>query len=286
MRIAVVIPTLNESANIAAAIASLAPGRPDFVIVADCDSPDDTADRARAAGATVLTHAGLRSRGEALQAGANLAQEKLTQAGTGQAEEHRDAPHANHAGDVIWFLHADTLAPPDWRTAIETACADPAVVGGAFTQRFTLTPPPGQPRVTHLQRRLLRFVVFANRTRYRFTRVYFGDQGIFVRAAALAQIGGVPQSPLMEDVDLCRNLLRVGQLRVSPVRLSTSPRRFLKHGVLRQLLHDWALLLTHRLGLRPQSLYAKYNQDNLDHAPENVPQRIADRAPASTSTST
>ncbi len=254
MLIAVVIPTLNEAANIAATIASLAPGRPDLVVVADCDSTDDTAHRARAAGATVLTDLGLSSRGAALHAGASHAQKLRPDI------------------DAIWFLHADTLAPPDWRSAIEAVLADPAVVGGAFTQRFTLTPAPapgntpGQPRVTWLQRRLLRFVVFANRTRYRFTHIYFGDQGLFVRPAALDQIGGVPQSPLMEDVDLCRQLLAVGQLRITPVRLSTSPRRFLKHGVLRQLLHDWALLLTHRLGLRPQALYAKYNADNHQHA--------------------
>lgn len=262
MRIAVVIPTLNESANIAAAIASLAPGRPDLIVVADCDSTDHTADLARAAGATVIDHAGLHSRGAALHAGATLAQKILP-------PEAEALPGAG--ADAIWFLHGDTLAPPNWRDAVEAVLADPDVVGGAFTQRFTLTPPPGQPRVTHLQRRLLRFTIFANRTRYRFTHIYFGDQGIFVRPAALAQIGGVPQSPLMEDIDLCRALKRVGKLRVSPVKLSTSPRRFLKHGVLRQLLHDWALLLTHRLGLRPQSLYAKYNADNHQHATPSSP---------------
>ncbi|MEM1027173.1 MAG: glycosyltransferase family 2 protein [Planctomycetota bacterium] len=247
MQIAVVIPTLNESANIAATIASLSRGTPDLVVVADCDSQDHTAELARAAGATVITGVGLRGRGAALQAGAKLAQQAL--------------PNA----DVLWFLHGDTLAPARWRDAIEAVLADRAVVGGAFTQRFNFGNASAD-RPSWVQRRLLRFVIFCNRTRYRLTGVYFGDQGIFVRPAALDRIGGVPQSPLMEDVDLCRALLKLGKLRVSPTRLSTSPRRFLKHGIIRQLLHDWALLATHRLGLRPQALYARYNADNREHA--------------------
>ncbi|MEM9420633.1 MAG: glycosyltransferase family 2 protein [Planctomycetota bacterium] len=244
MRIAVVIPTLNESANIAEVIRSLAPGQPDLIVVADCDSADDTADLARDAGAHVITNAGLRGRGAALQAGAKYAASHLPGA------------------DAVWFLHGDTLAPAEWRSAIEAVLADPAVVGGAFTQRFSFTPSPGETPTSWVQRRLLRFVIFCNRTRYRLTGIYFGDQGIFVRPDALARAGGVPQSPLMEDIDLCLALKRHGKLRVSPVKLSTSPRRFLKHGVIRQLLHDWLLLTTHRLGLRPSSLYAKYNADN------------------------
>ncbi|MEM1107955.1 MAG: glycosyltransferase family 2 protein [Planctomycetota bacterium] len=244
MRIAVVIPTLNESMNIAATIARLGPGRPDLVVVADCDSADDTADLARDAGAEVVTEAGLDSRGAALQAGADHALKKIPGA------------------DVIWFLHADTLAPKNWREAIETALDDPAVVGGAFVQRFTRNPPPGQPTAGWLRSRLLRFVTFCNRVRYRITGVYLGDQGIFVRPDALERAGGVPQSPLMEDVDLCLNLRRLGPLRLSPAKLSTSPRRFLENGIIRQTFHDLMLLLTHRLGLRPRSLYDRYNTDN------------------------
>lgn len=286
MRIAVVIPTLNESAHITATIRSLDAGRPDLVLVADCDSADDTAEMARAAGATVITGAGLNSRGAALRAGAERALRELDQrqADTASSDVIDKSPQA----DVVWFLHADTLAPPDWRDAIEHVLADPAVVGGAFTQRFTMTPPapgsssapttyadaesakrlaspPPRSRPSHLQRRLLRFTTFANRTRYFFTGIYFGDQGLFARASALRQIDGVPALPLMEDVELCRQLKTVGQLRVSPVKLSTSPRRFLKHGVLRQLLRDWCLLLNHRCGRRPEKHHENYNADNHQH---------------------
>lgn len=271
MRIAVVIPTLNEAEHLAATLASLQSGAPQAIVVADCDSADGTAQIARDHDAATLTGGGLCSRAAALQAGVD----HLLQTPPGldaQAAPDRAAPPF----DAIWFLHGDTSAPADWRDAIETTLADPAVVGGAFTQRFTAV----SPRPTWVQRRLLRFTCFINRVRYRITGIYFGDQGIFVRPAALARIGGVPQAPLMEDVDLCRRLRRVGKLRVCRRRISTSSRRFLKHGVIRQLLHDWLLLTSHRLGLRPSFLYARYNADNRD--PADTPNATAPAEPLTT----
>ncbi len=244
MRIAIIIPTLNESATIAGAITSAFAQAPVAVVVADCHSADDTVALARAAGADVVVGPQISSRAAALQAGIDRA-----------LQQHPDL-------DVLWMLHADSSAPPDGRAAITRVLANPAVVGGAFTQRFNLRP----HRPTHLQRRLLRFVIFCNRTRYRLTHIYFGDQGLFVRPAALARIGGVPQLPLMEDVELCRRLKTIGRLRLSPSPLTTSPRRFLKHGILRQALHDARLLLSHRLGHTPADAHQLYNQDNLDHA--------------------
>ncbi|MEM7624323.1 MAG: glycosyltransferase family 2 protein [Planctomycetota bacterium] len=245
MRIAVVIPTRNEADHLGATLDSLTDGAPDALVVADCDSEDGTARIARDRGAAVLTGHGFDSRAAALRAGVEhlfIAAEDV------QATRF----------DAIWFLHGDTLAPAGWREALESALADPAVVGGAFTQRFL----PVLPRPTWAQRRLLRFACFANRLRYRVTGVYFGDQGLFVRPAALQAIGGVPQAPLMEDVELCKKLRREGRLRVSPVRISTSPRRFLRHGVVRQLLCDGWLLLRHRLGIPSENNYAAYNRDN------------------------
>jgi rSAM/selenodomain-associated transferase 2 len=244
MQIAVVIPTLNEAAHLPATLASLADGRPAVVVVADCNSADGTADLARSLGAEVVAGPTLTSRAAALRAGVDHAR--------------RQRPDL----DALWLLHGDTAAPPQWRQEIERTLADPAVVGGAFAQRFGFS----AHRPSHLQRRLLRFVVFCNRTRYRLTGVYFGDQGLFLRPAALDAVGGVPDLPLMEDVALCRRLQTVGRLRCSRVRLTTSPRRFLRHGVLRQLLHDWYLLTAHRLGVHPRRQYEKYNADNHGHA--------------------
>jgi glycosyltransferase involved in cell wall biosynthesis len=249
MKIAVVIPTLNEAEHLPGTLTSLQDDPPAIIIVADCGSTDGTRRLAREAGVEVVTGPHLDRRAAALRAGI--------------AHATRLAPDL----DAIWMLHADSIAPPAWRREIEQALEDPQVVGGAFAQRFGLR----EHRPAWWQRRLLRFTIFCNRGRYRLTGIYFGDQGIFVRPAALEQIGGVPDVPLMEDVELCRNLQRIGALRVSRVALTTSPRRFLRHGVLRQLLADWSLLLRHRLGHRPAHLYARYNADNRDSAPGSHP---------------
>ena len=247
MQIAVVIPTLNEAQHLPATLASLRETPPQLVVVADCDSADDTAGIAQRSGATVLTGLGLSSRAEALQAGVQRVFE--------------DRPDI----ELIWMLHGDSVAPPGWHPAILDVMAEPGVVGGAFAQRFGLR----SLAPTWAQRRLLRFVIFCNRCRYRITGVYFGDQGIFARASALREAGGIPQVPLMEDVELCRRLQKLGKLKASPVALTTSPRRFLKHGVFRQMLTDWGLLLGHRLGIKPAPLYAHYNADN--HAAASPP---------------
>ncbi|MEM9883178.1 MAG: glycosyltransferase [Planctomycetota bacterium] len=250
MRIAVVIPTLNEVEHLPALLRSLAVYRPDRVVIADCGSADGTAALARDAGVEVVTGTHLDGRAAALRAGAEACS-------CGSEAEP----------DVLWLLHADSLAPAGWRDAIERALSDPDFVAGAFTQRFYFSSPPLDRSPGWLNRRLLRFVTFCNRTRMALTGVYLGDQGLFVRPDALAAAGGVPQVPLMEDATLCRELRKHGRVRLLPDRLGTSPRRFLRHGVLRQLLLDTALLAAHRLGLDPARLHGRYDDDNRTPAP-------------------
>ncbi|MEM8738132.1 MAG: glycosyltransferase [Planctomycetota bacterium] len=252
MRIAVVIPTLNEAVRLGATLDALAKEPADAVVVADCGSTDRTVAIARARGVDVVTGPEIDSRAAAMQAGFTWL-------------VSRADPGPTRGFDAVWFLHADTPAPEGWRGAIGAVLAEPGTVGGAMTPRFW-----GEG-AGWVQRRLLRFVIFCNRCRYGLSGVYLGDQGLFVRPAALLELGGVPQVPLMEDVELCVGLKRLGRVGRSPLKLSTSPRRFLKHGVLRQLLQDSLLLSVHRLGFRPQRLYAGYNRDNADQPAEAAP---------------
>jgi len=241
MRVAVVIPTLNEAARLPALIDRLlddnAPPhqRPAPLIVADCDSTDATPALATRPGVHLITNAGLTSRAAALQAGLDLALQLQP--------------------DAVWFLHADCLPPPEWHHHITAALLDPRNVGGAFHQRFNA-------RDLHpWQRARLRFVSFANRTRYRLTGSYFGDQGIFATTPALHAIAGIPQLALLEDVELCRRLRQHGRLALCPARMSTSPRRFTHHGILKQFWADTLILALAVVGLRCQPLHHWYNQN-------------------------
>src|SRR6266540_1792112 len=81
-----------------------------------------------------------------------------------------------------------------------------------------------------------------------------GDQAIFIRREVLDRIGGVPDVPLMEDVELCRRMRRVGRLALADATVVTSTRRFRKLGVLRTYWRMWTVGVRYRLGTTPEEL--------------------------------
>ncbi len=196
-----VIPALDEAEEIAAAVASArAEGAPVWVV--DGGSRDATCERAERAGARVVV--GPPGRAAQLQAGVDAA----------------DA-------DALLFLHADTRLPAGWRRAVEGALADPRVVGGAFRLRFDRRTPG------------LRVVEWGARLRAALLRLPYGDQGVFVRRAALEAVGGIPQTPIMEDLDLVRAIRARGRLALLPLAVTTSARRYLAGGVWRTMWRHW-----------------------------------------------
>jgi rSAM/selenodomain-associated transferase 2 len=201
--LSVIIPTWCEADAIAARVQH-ARGIGDEVIVVDGDSPDGTATRARAAGARVLRTA--KGRGHQLRKGAAAAR-----------------------GDVLLFLHADTILEAGARDAIEAALADPAVVGGNFLLRFD--PPDLWGR----------FFDTANDLRRRALAIYYGDSAIFVRRSVYDAIGGFRDQPLMEDFDLVKRMEAAGRTAyIRKVRAWSSARRFRDAPV--KTLATWALV--------------------------------------------
>jgi glycosyltransferase involved in cell wall biosynthesis len=83
------------------------------------------------------------------------------------------------AGDVFFFLHADSFPPLDALAEIQRVLRDRRCVGGAFEHRF-------EEAVWSL-----RLISWINRRRYFLTRNYYGDQGIFVRAQVFRALGGI-----------------------------------------------------------------------------------------------
>jgi rSAM/selenodomain-associated transferase 2 len=222
VRIAVVIPVLDEEDRIAHAIESArAPGVE--IIVADGGSRDGTCARALAAGARVVASEPGRAR--QLAAGARAA----------------DA-------DALLFLHADTRLPAGWADAVGNALADPRVAGGAFAFRFA------EPGLR------LRLVEWGVRLRLALARLPYGDQALFARRSALDAIGGVPQAPIMEDLDLVLRLRRRGRLALLPLPATTSARRYLERGVARTVARNTLALLGFALGLPRARIAAWYRR--------------------------
>lgn len=222
LRISAVVPTWREAAVIADTVAACRQIA-DETIVADADSPDATATLAAAAGARVITSP--RGRGPQQNAGARAA-----------------------TGDVLLFVHADTLLPPQARPAIVAALADPAIVGGNF--KIVFSPATRAARVYSL----------ANHLRRRALHIYYGDSCIFVRRAVFDRLGGFADLPIFEDHEFVRRLEAAGRTHYETgVLATTSSRRFLTRPL--RTLGIWAALqAAYTLGV-PAARLARMYED-------------------------
>jgi rSAM/selenodomain-associated transferase 2 len=229
VQIAVVIPALDEADRIQPAIRSaLAPGVE--VVVVDGGSRDATAELARRAGARVVACEPGRAR--QLAAGARAA-----------------------SGEGLVFLHADSRLPPGFDGAVRRALADPAVAGGAFGLRFEREPGTGPAASLGL-----RIVEAGAALRVALFGLPYGDQALFARRSALERSGGVPQVPIMEDLDLVAALRRAGRFVRLPGRVVSSPRRYLARGVARTWLRNAGALAAWRLGVDRARVAAWYRR--------------------------
>jgi rSAM/selenodomain-associated transferase 2 len=222
VKLAVVIAALDEAEHVEASVRSaLAPDVE--VLVVDGGSRDDTVARAREAGARVL------------------------ETPPGRAGQLRAGSEAS-GGDAVVFLHADTRLPAGWAGAVRAALADPGAAGGSFALRFDARSPG------------LRVVEWGAELRRRLFGLPYGDQAPFARRSALVAIGGVPEAPFMEDLDLVRRLRRQGRLVRLALPVATSARRYRTRGVLRTMLRNWAALAAWRLGLDRERVAAWYRR--------------------------
>ena len=220
MNISVIIPTLNETAGLAATLVRVRSVLPQAeLIVADGGSADDTRCLARFAGALVVTAP--RGRGRQLAAGA-------------------EAAH----GNLLLFLHADTLLPPDTAEVLARAFADDRTQIGSFQLSFDTA------------EWFLQSCGWLTRFDSVLTR--FGDQGIVVRRDFYGQLGGFPAWPLFEDVELLRRARRVTRIVSFPAAVTTSARRFQRGGHLRQQWRNGWLLCRFLAGASPHALAAEY----------------------------
>ena len=220
MRVAVVIPTLNEADNIAATLMP-ALAEADEVVVVDGGSVDATRELAAAAGVPVLTVTGGRA-----------AQQNAGAAGT--------------SAEALLFLHADTRLPVGWAAAVRGALAEPGVALGAF--RLAID---GATASEWLM------AAGAN-ARSRSWGVPYGDQALFLRRATFDALGGFAVLPIMEDWEFARRARRLGHIYLLDLIVMTSPRRWRRLGPWRTWGRNQLMLIGWRLGLSPARLAAYY----------------------------
>ncbi len=224
--ISVIVPVLDEARRLPGLLAHLraCPGLHEILVV-DGGSGDGSDVVVEQTAGVHLVRA-RRGRGPQMNAGARVA-----------------------TGDILLFVHADTRVPLDVAAWIARALRDPGVVGGAFRIR-TVADGPRRPWWAPA-------LALAD-LRARYTRLPYGDQALFVRAAVFHRVGGFPEQPLMEDLELARRLRRAGRLARVPATVTVSGRRFLARPVYFATVMNLFPLL-YRLGVSPERLARWYH---------------------------
>lgn len=220
-RISIIIPTLNEEHTLESTIHLLrrrARINPFEIIIVDATTPNI---RKRADGATIL-HS---PKGRAIQM-------------------NRGSQAAK--GDILLFLHADTILPHEWDTAV-TSCINNGADAGGFYKSFD----------NHSF--LLKLNASWCNARSKLFKSLLGDNAIFVKRKTFEKIGGYKEIPLMEDVEFSKSL-RKYRVKIITKPLITSSRRFTKNGTLKTLLLMAWIRLRYLLGTKPEKLAKIYRK--------------------------
>lgn len=225
----IIIPVLDEAASLAGFLQSLRPFRQRGarIVVVDGGSRDDTLAIAREHADLAL----LAPRGRAAQMNAGA---------------------AACPADVLLFLHADTRLPANADQLVRRATLGP-FGWGRFDVRIEGRSP------------MLQVVAAGMNLRSRWSGIATGDQALFVRQDLFTQAGGFPDIALMEDIALSQRLRAFGPPACLRETVTTSGRRWERHGVWRTILLMWRLRAAYFFGADPAQLALRYGYRPRQH---------------------
>ncbi len=221
MVISVIIPAFNEEHYVSKTLSSLLAQRGDFeIFVVDGESTDATLKIASEyPEVRVVTSA--KGRANQMNYGASLA-----------------------TGEILLFLHADTILPNNAYKIIKDHFKDPEMVGGSFILLLDKKHP------------ILKFYSWCSRWSLEFFT--YGDHAIFVKSDIFKAIGGYKAMSVMEDVEIQKRLKKAGKFKKVKAAVLTSARRFEKTGTIKQLIIDVLLVGAFKVGVPPDALKAFY----------------------------
>jgi len=215
--ISVIIPVLNEEKALPATLHRLFSQAGDFqVLVIDGGSSDDTIDIVKA-DKRIHLHSTTTGRASQMNAGAERAQ-----------------------GDWLLFLHADTLLPED--ALAELQQLPETVLAGGFRHRFS-----GHHRG-------LRLISWLHNFRCRCTRVFYGDQAMFIRTSLFKELGGFPKEPVLEDLLFSEQVAKATTPHTMNSFVVTDSRKFEKSGIWLSLLRVLLIQISHELKMPTPAL--------------------------------
>jgi rSAM/selenodomain-associated transferase 2 len=223
MKLSIVIPVLNEASNLPHLLSGLQPFRQQGaeILIVDGGSEDNSGTIAESRGFKVLSSA--RGRARQMNTGAAAA-----------------------TGDVLLFLHADTVLPDDAQHLISRVLSGGRHHWGRFDVHIS-----GQAF-------MLRVVAALMNLRSRLTGIATGDQAMFMTRQAFDAMGAFPEQPLMEDIELSKRLRKVSPPACITQRVITSGRRWETRGVWRTIFLMWRLRWAYWRGVPADTLAKAY----------------------------
>jgi rSAM/selenodomain-associated transferase 2 len=221
LAISVIIPAVNEEAFLPRCLGPLNQQSDVEIIVADGGSTDNTAQIARASGASVVASR-VKSRAAQMNAGA------------------RSARH-----DWLYFVHADTIVPLTFQADIASAIRR-GYASGCYRFRFD-------------DNRGLR-AVNSWFTRFPWLTVRGGDQSLFVSRSDFDALGGFNEHyTIMEEYDFIRRLRKAGKsFTVMPGEVIVSARKYETNSWWRVQMANARAMWMFRQGRHPEEIRKMY----------------------------
>jgi len=224
--ISIVIPAYNEEAQIARTIAAIrVQGNESHIheiIVVDGGSKDKTADAAKAAGAVVVVSP-IKGRAAQMNYGASIAR-----------------------GNILYFLHADTIPAKDFTTGIINAVHN-GFEAGCFMLAFD-----------HVHWFLKANCWF---TRFDVNAIRFGDQSLFITKEKFIQSGGFCEKHIvMEDQEIVKRIRRICRFKVIRKPVITSARKYLENGIYKTQGIFFLIYFMYQLGYSQQAMVNTYRR--------------------------
>ena len=220
--VSVIIPVYNEELTLQKNLPSLLDNSDIEIIVVDGGSGDGTLESARRF--PVKVEQCSKNRAIQMNKGAEVS-----------------------SGDMLLFLHADCLFDKDGLELVKSL-AKSKYVGGCFSQRIDSS------------KIIYRVIEASGNLRAKISKIFYGDQAVFIRRDVFFELGGFDGVSMFEDVLFSKKMMRAGISKVLNARVYTSPRRWEKNGILKTTLINWILTMGFLLNI-PLNKLKKFYSD-------------------------
>jgi rSAM/selenodomain-associated transferase 2 len=222
--VSIVIPVLNEEKNISQLLENLYKlrGKKEIIVV-DGGSEDRTVELASPLADVVLES--LKGRALQMNAGAKKAN-----------------------GEILWFVHSDSIVEEGSLKAIEESILN-GNIGGGFSLYFHDS-----------ENFFMKYIAFTSNLRSSFGKLFFGDQGIFIKKECFLLSGGFPNIAIMEDFEFSLIIKKIGHMKRLKEKIGTSSRRFTSKGIFKTFFLMQKMKLLYLMGVPPEKLKKIYRE--------------------------